>query len=232
MLARTGGPGGSSITTLPKFIGRWAKQWPGYNFVSFDPRGVGLTRPKLDCKLSKLAKRNFYPMGNLSALFEARAHMNELCYQNTKDDGAKYVGTLANVFDMMHFTEMQAKARGQDLEKAMINYYGASYGTIMGQTLVATFPDRLRRVLLDANSNGLGWYQGWTPNTDDDFSHGVYLFSKLCLEAGEKLCPLAHNATSCMIPRYQRPVRPHRRLSPRNAINQGRIPIHNPKLSL
>lgn len=121
---------------------------------------------------------------------------NRDCSAANKNTQAKYVGTLANVQDMMRFTELQASLRGKDPKKALINYYGISYGTLMGQTLVATYPDRLRRVLVDGNVYGVAHYQGWEPSGDDDLAHGIWIFAKSCFEAGEKLCGLAKGAKS------------------------------------
>lgn len=96
----------------------------------------------------------------------------------------------------MHFTELQAAARGQDPACALINYYGVSYGTQIGHTLVATYPDRLNRVLLDANTNSVASYTGWEPTTIDGYDEVVGQFCKLCAEAGEMWCALATGNTS------------------------------------
>jgi len=97
---------------------------------------------------------------------------------------------------MMHFVGLQAAAKGKDPETAQINYYGVSYGTGVGQTLVALYPDRLRRVLLDGNLYGVAHYQGWEPSGIDDLAHAVWLFSKLCFEAGPQWCALAEDQNS------------------------------------
>lgn len=99
---------------------------------------------------------------------------------------------------MIHISELQAKLRGKDPKKTLINYYGVSYGTLLGQTLVAMYPDRLRRVLIDANIYGPTYYQGWEPSSMADFAYGVHLFTKLCYEAGPEYCSLATNATSAI----------------------------------
>jgi pimeloyl-ACP methyl ester carboxylesterase len=121
---------------------------------------------------------------------------NSACSLANEDTDAKYVGTSAVVQDMMHFTKLQATARDQDPEQALINYYGVSYGTLVGQTLVAMYPDSIGRVLLDGNVYGVAHYQGWEPSGLDDFAHGIWLFAKLCYEAGEEWCVLAEGAKS------------------------------------
>lgn len=176
----------------------WAKRW-GYNIVSFDPRGVKWTKPLLNCAPSNepsKRRREVRTLGDLSEEWNTSLQSNTACSEFNADTDAKYAGTSAVVQDMMHFTELQAAARGKDPKTAQINYYGVSYGTLVGQTLVALYPDRLRRVLLDGNVYGTAHYQGWEPSGLDDFAHGIWLFTKLCFEAGEDYCPLAADATS------------------------------------
>jgi pimeloyl-ACP methyl ester carboxylesterase len=97
---------------------------------------------------------------------------------------------------MMHFTELSAEARGQKKEDAFINYLGISYGTLLGQTLAAMYPQRLGRIILDANVYGVGHYNGFDASALDDTDHSFNFFFSFCHEAGEELCPLAANATS------------------------------------
>ncbi len=190
-----GGPGGSGVDGLQGSAESWAKRWLGYNFVSFDPRGVARSEPILDCKFAKDGKRSLYQVGDLREKYDEAVQRNKDCHDNTRDE-SQYTGTVANVQDMMHFTELQASLRKKDAKKALINYYGVSYGTLMGQTLVAMYPDRLRRVLLSGNVYGVAHYQGWEPSGSDDYGHGVWLYAKACFEAGPELCSLADGQNS------------------------------------
>lgn len=135
-------------------------------------------------------------LGDLTKSWNETLTKNEACSAANEHTDAKYVGTSAVVQDMMHFVELQAAARGKDPKTAHINYYGVSYGTLVGQTLVAMYPDRLRRVLLDGNVYGVAHYQGWEPSGIDDFAHGIWMFAKLCYEAGPEWCILAENCKS------------------------------------
>jgi pimeloyl-ACP methyl ester carboxylesterase len=135
-------------------------------------------------------------LGDTKGSWEESLKRNTKCAANNKDSEMKYVGTSAVVQDMMHFVELQAALRGQDPASAHINYFGTSYGTGVGQTLVALYPERVRRALLDGNIYAVAHYQGWEPNGVDDFAHGVWLFSKLCFEAGPEWCPLAEGMDS------------------------------------
>ncbi|KAF2819254.1 hypothetical protein CC86DRAFT_362654 [Ophiobolus disseminans] len=198
LLFNPGGPGESGIEHLVDSGEQFAKRW-GYNPVSFDPRGVKWTAPNVACsynKSSTLEKRQIHPLGDLKKDWNEILEKNHACSLENKNTNAKYVGTYAIVQDMMHFTELQAAARGKDPKTALINYYGVSYGTLVGQTLVAAYPDRIKRVLLDANVYGVAHYQGWEPSGNDDIAHFIFLFSKLCFEAGDDWCVLAAGANS------------------------------------
>jgi pimeloyl-ACP methyl ester carboxylesterase len=196
-----GGPGVSGIEFVLGSGPSYAKAW-GYNPVGFDPRGVGWTKPTIACKYggdnsTTLRRRGkLDALGNMTEVWNTSLQTNHACTVANDHTDAKYVGTSAVVQDLMHFTELQASAKGRQPSKALINFYGISYGTLIGQTLVALYPDRIRRVLLDGNVYGVAHYQGWEPSGLDDLAHGIWLFSKLCYEAGEDWCVLAHGANS------------------------------------
>ena len=156
------------------------------------------TKPTIACSYGNdttLRRRKVDALGSLTEAWNTSLEQNHTCSVANEHTDAKYVGTSAVVQDMMHFTKLQAAARGKDPEKALINYYGVSYGTLIGQTLVAMYPDRIRRVLLDGNVYGVAHYQGWEPSGIDDLAHGIWLFAKLCYEAGEYWCVLAEVPT-------------------------------------
>ncbi|KAL1702331.1 TAP-like protein-domain-containing protein [Schizophyllum commune] len=60
-----------------------------------------------------------------------------------RGDVLKYLGTAAAVRDMV------ALADYLEPERKEINYYGISYGTVIGATFVNMFPDRVGRVVID-----------------------------------------------------------------------------------
>lgn len=122
--------------------------------------------------------------------------LGQFCTKLNENSSAKYAGTSAVVQDMMHFTELSAEVKGKQKEDALINYFGVSYGTLLGQTLAAMYPQRLGRIILDANVYGVGHYAGFDASALDDTDHSFNFFFSFCYEAGEKLCPLAVNATS------------------------------------
>jgi pimeloyl-ACP methyl ester carboxylesterase len=200
LLVNPGGPAESGVEFAIGAGAEYSKKW-NMNIVGFDPRAVSFSGPKIRCSYDSgnstiPQSQNSNSSNSLQSSWDTNLAKNKACSDANKDTDAKYIGTLAVVQDMMHFVELQAALRGKDPKTAQINYYGVSYGTLIGQTLTAAYPDRLRRVLLDGNVYGVAHYQGWEPSGIDDFGPGIFMFSKLCFEAGAEWCKLAEGMSS------------------------------------
>ncbi|EIW53437.1 uncharacterized protein TRAVEDRAFT_74763 [Trametes versicolor FP-101664 SS1] len=207
-----GGPGGAG-KRLATMSGAYFQRLVGeeYDMIGFDPRGIGETEPKTACFSSPEAHAAFvsntvldrgYDVGpNLTdplnryhlieqqrdadALWKAQF---EICAQ-TMGDQLKYMGTSTVARDIDYITTL---LEGQD---ALINFYGLSYGTVIGQYLVNMFPDRVGRVVIDGVVDAIAWatlpaYKWerlWQTSTDEAYK---ILFSD-CARAGPSQCALA-----------------------------------------
>jgi pimeloyl-ACP methyl ester carboxylesterase len=193
ILFNPGGPGSSGVVSLINFKDEFVKLFGNdYNFISFDPRGVNNSGPALSCGKTGPGKSSA-PLPEKWALAKANG---EFCAAFNKNTSASYAGTSAVVQDMVHLTELEAEACGKNPEEAKLWYYGISYGTVIGQTLAAMYPDRLGRLLLDGNVYGVEHYQGFVPSAVEETDVAFGFFFDYCYEAGPELCPLAENATS------------------------------------
>ncbi|KAF2675993.1 hypothetical protein K458DRAFT_380656 [Lentithecium fluviatile CBS 122367] len=202
ILFNPGGPGASGVVGLIGLVGEFTATFgTDYNFVSFDPRGVNNTGPAISCSNS-VQHNPSLPLVEQWAQAQANG---EICTAANNGTNASYAGTSAVVQDMMHFTELEAAACGKDPAEAKIWYYGVSYGTVLGQTLAAMYPNRLGRIILDANVYGVEHYQGFVPSAAEETDDAFGFFFNYCYEAGPELCPLAGNATSAVAieQRYQ-----------------------------
>jgi pimeloyl-ACP methyl ester carboxylesterase len=105
-------------------------------------------------------------------------------------DAGPHMTTATNVRDMISivakFTETED---GQSVANPnLVNYWGLSYGTFIGETLAAMFPDRICSVILDGvvdpedNVTGLGLHS--LQFTDD----AVSTFFVYCHLAGPSAC--------------------------------------------
>lgn len=150
MLINPGGPGGSGLvfpailaTAVPKNVG--AK----YDWVGFDPRGVGSSKPALTCDKDYFnAPRPAYTPADPAKIVgnEAQWVARSKGYAAAcKKNGAM----LSNVKTVDTVRDMDAIRAA--LGEKQLNYYGFSYGTFLGQVYSTMFPDRIRRMVLDGN---------------------------------------------------------------------------------
>lgn len=72
----------------------------------------------------------------------------------------------------------------------MIQYWGFSYGTVLGATLADLYPDRVKRVILDGVVDSFDYYEGgWTSNLHDTDME-IAKFAEYCWMGGPKNCAL------------------------------------------
>lgn len=148
MLVNPGGPGGSGLamSTIGGYFPDSISS--AYDWIGFDPRGVGTSRPAITCdkKYFGFNRPNYYPKPkkNRDAWLQRSRKYAAKC---KKKNGAllKHMTTVDNVRDM----ESLRVALGAD----KINYYGFSYGTYLGQIYSTLYPQRVRRQVLDSNVN-------------------------------------------------------------------------------
>lgn len=101
---------------------------------------------------------------------------------------AKYVNTVATAQDMLHYTEVLAETKGERKDDSKLWYYGVSYGTVLGSTFAALYPNRIGRMILDGVVDVEDYYQGkWAANLPDADA-AVSSFFKYCYEGGKEKC--------------------------------------------
>jgi pimeloyl-ACP methyl ester carboxylesterase len=161
MLTNPGGPGGSGLTL--SVLGEFVPGGVGadYDWIGFDPRGVGSSVPSLTCDGEYLGYNRPYYVPVTAALEKAwRAKAKAYAKACDAAGGAllDHVKTTDTVADM----ESIRKALGAK----QINYYGFSYGTYLGQVYSTLHPNQVRRMVLDGNVDPRRvWYDA---NLDQD----------------------------------------------------------------
>jgi pimeloyl-ACP methyl ester carboxylesterase len=161
MLTNPGGPGGSGLTL--SVLGQFVPDGVGndYDWIGFDPRGVGSSVPSLACD----PDYNTYNRPDYRPFTKATEKAWLAKTKQYAKDCAKAGGALLDhvkTTDTVQDMESIRKAFGAD----KINYYGFSYGTYLGQVYSTLYPNRVRRMVLDANVDPRGvWYQD---NLDQD----------------------------------------------------------------
>ena len=161
MLVNPGGPGGSGrrLATL----GRSVPDGVGgkYDWIGFDPRGVGASEPALTCDTEYFGYNRPYYVPVTKSL-EKTWLAKSKAYAKACD---KAGGALLD-----HLKTTDTVADMESIRTALgarqINYYGFSYGTYLGQVYATLHPDRLRRAVFDGNVDPRKvWYDA---NLDQD----------------------------------------------------------------
>lgn len=147
ILVNPGGPGASAVDFLAtaRFLAS-AEVTDEYDLVAFDPRGVARSVP-VTCydgpAMDQLTAADFDldTDEGVQAQEDAWGAFGAACAQNT----GEVLGHIDTV----------TAARDMDVVRALVgdpalNYLGYSYGTKLGATYAALFPDRVGRMVLDS----------------------------------------------------------------------------------
>ncbi|KAM3460439.1 hypothetical protein BB8028_0001g03080 [Beauveria bassiana] len=222
-----GGPGGSGVQflldggrLLQSIVNIPRQKY--YEMISFDPRGVGASEPRVDCypannvaRRAKILETTAAGALNLSSAsfdfgyFTARA-LGKRC-EMTNAHILPFVNTASVARDMLAMVDKVAELRKKqtikqqktdvqsDMRKGDVSsdnvprlqYYGLSYGTILGNYFASLFPGRVSRMVLDGVVDSDDWANGpgWLTMTQDADKMMELLFEG-CFTAGPWVCPL------------------------------------------
>ncbi|MEV0873932.1 MULTISPECIES: alpha/beta hydrolase [Streptomyces] len=159
-----GGPGGPGTVQMPQnyaFFPREVRE--RFDIVSWDPRGIGnstavncFTSPReaADWNASKAVG---FPVGEKEqkAFTAAYADLVRRC-EKTDPELLRHVSTADTARDL----DLLRRSVGEP----QLNYYGISYGTILGATYANLFPGKVRAMTLDSNIGP----RAWTNDASDD----------------------------------------------------------------
>ncbi|MCX4760333.1 alpha/beta hydrolase [Streptomyces sp. NBC_01275] len=157
-----GGPGGSGLR-FPRRVTTnapvWANVAKAYDFVGFDPRGVGHSAP-ISCidpqEFVKAPKADPVPDSEADKLAQRKLAREyaEGCAERTGRAMLQQMTTPNTVRDL----DVIRAALGEK----KLNYLGVSYGTYLGAVYGTMFPGHLRRMVVDSVVNPSReniWYQ-------------------------------------------------------------------------
>jgi pimeloyl-ACP methyl ester carboxylesterase len=201
LFVNPGGPGGSGVA-LVREAGRLlfpAAVRARFDIVGFDPRGVG-SSTAVHCfatvaeQQAFFAKLPLFPVGPAEerAQVAASAQFARAC-------------AARNPVLLPHLSTANV-ARDLDLLRqgvgdTRLTFFGASYGSYLGETYANLFPDRVRALVLDGvvdpvqYSTGEGQVSRHTPvfprlHSPQGSEDALTTFLRLCVAAGTR-CPLA-----------------------------------------
>lgn len=216
IILNPGGPGGSGVAfalqkgeAIQKVVGE------KYSIIGFDPRGVNNTIPQISCFRNSVERRVWHAkgggkvlnstgaLGNESLLVElgelyARSFIRaRLCIeQNSKI--VEYLGTPSTARDMHILSRAEWEGKidiaGNPRSKGL-QYWGFSYGSVLGITFAAMFPDEVERIVVDGVVKTRDYYRlGWSTNLYDADAV-MDSFYEYCSLAGPLRCPF-HTGTT------------------------------------
>ncbi len=140
LVVNPGGPAGSGVDFVVSRPGFFP---PGFDVVTFDPRGSGRSEA-IECvepeDLDQLSDVTHLAPdeGERQQLINEARRLAEAC---AATELGPYVGTTNVARDV----DQLRAALGEE----QISYLGFSYGTVLGWTYAAMFPDRVRAMALD-----------------------------------------------------------------------------------
>ena len=171
ILTNPGGPGGSGLNLNVPLISTLQAEGfgpaaAGYDWIGFDPRGVGSSQPTLTCIPGYFSadRPNYVP--TTKALLSTWLSRSKSYAHACASHSALQSRLLAHDTTVDSAKDMDSIRAA--LGQKQITYYGFSYGTYLGQVYATLFPSHVRRMILDSNVNPLRvWYKA---NLDQDLA--------------------------------------------------------------
>ncbi|KAJ3561795.1 hypothetical protein NPX13_g8806 [Xylaria arbuscula] len=187
-----GGPGGSGIwslkdhgASLQTIIGR------NYDLISFDPRGIGATLPRIECWDTAEQRQlwNLLDPGVVDAhpgtaydIYARAVAYSQTCesHMSGKSNILRHVSTAYHARDMLEIVHK--------LGQEKLKYWGFSYGTVLGNVFAAMYPDRVERLVSDGNVDIREWHYQDRINFLRDTDKVMDAFYEFCYKAGPIGC--------------------------------------------
>lgn len=171
LVLNPGGPGGSGTWTpfLRDYVpGTSANR---YDWVGFDPRGVGASTPSLHCNAKYFGPNRPSFVPRTSALMKywvkRTAGYATACGRSSAKALLPFMNTRDTVRDMESLRVALQDDTEEDKSKLdKLNYYGFSYGTYLGVGYATLYPAKVGRFILDGVVDPARfWYRS---NLDQD----------------------------------------------------------------
>jgi pimeloyl-ACP methyl ester carboxylesterase len=203
LFVNPGGPGGSAAdfaSYAGAYLGASVRQ--RFDIVGIDPRGVGGSTP-VRCRAPGQpppypAQAFPYTKKQIEVRLRFDRYLRRLCAT-----GANPILDHMTTADTARDMDLIRQALGE----TQLSYYGISYGSYLGATYAAMFPDRIRAMIVDGVLDPVAWSTGRgdaakTLPFSTRLRSGVGAWESLtsafaeCDRVGKKRCPLAGDAAS------------------------------------
>ncbi|KAK7057859.1 Abhydrolase-4 domain-containing protein [Favolaschia claudopus] len=195
VLVNPGGPGGSGVSFI---LSRGAHLstivGPEFDIIGFDPRGVARSTPGVSFYKTRAERALRFDTPDGTRVFSANASADGLSrgwalgtldgqLAGERDNGSlRFINSDHTSRDMLRIVEADG------FEK--LQYWGFSYGSVLGATFAAMFPDKVGRLVIDGVMDSEDYYATeWSKNLYDTDKTWMS-FLNGCVDAGPSGCPL------------------------------------------
>jgi pimeloyl-ACP methyl ester carboxylesterase len=141
-----GGPGATAVDTIQATKKGFGSLNERFDIVGFDPRGVGQSKPSIDCKVNQETQGIYRHPFTTPQNLDVKALV--------QGDEAYIRRCLALNRGILPYVSTANVARDMDLLRAAVGdkkltFLGFSYGTFLGATYESMFPTHYRALVLD-----------------------------------------------------------------------------------
>jgi pimeloyl-ACP methyl ester carboxylesterase len=189
ILTNPGGPGGSGLNLDVFLIGQLkAEESQGsksaaaadkaaiadYDWIGFDPRGVGSSVPLLSCQPDYFSRDRESYDPTTKAILKYWLTRSKSYAEACETHSPAQASLLDNMTTKDSALDMDSIR--QALGAKQLTYYGFSYGTYLGQVYASMFPGHVKRLILDSNVDPRNiWYKA-NLNQDVAFNRNVNIW--------------------------------------------------------
>ncbi|KAF5311062.1 hypothetical protein D9619_008144 [Psilocybe cf. subviscida] len=192
VLFNPGGPGASGVEFIKSTADEFSKiLGPQFDIVGFDPRGILHSTPtalffKTKAERAMWSKGEVFIIANNTdegvARTWARSFVVNQLAAETDDGYLRHINTENTARDMLRIVEAHGRTK--------IQYWGFSYGSVLGATFASLFPDRVERLIIDGVVDSENYYATLWSNNLLDADKAMDSFYTGCAVAGPEGCAL------------------------------------------
>ncbi|KAK6969455.1 Abhydrolase-4 domain-containing protein [Favolaschia claudopus] len=190
LILGAGGPGGSGVDLVLTYADLARSViGPEFDLVGFDGRGISRSTPRANFFPTQ-AERAQFPayLRSLNASEDAfgRTYADFMLQSSlaaARDDGSlRFLNTEATARDMLRIVEAY--------EREKVQYWGFSYGSVLGTTFAEMFPDKIERLIIDGIMDPEDYYATSWMTVLQDTNKTWNIFLESCVSAGPSACAL------------------------------------------
>ncbi|KAJ7277286.1 Alpha/Beta hydrolase protein [Mycena rebaudengoi] len=193
ILFNPGGPGGSGVGAVVDSGAAFATVFGDqYDIVGFDPRGVSYSTPMVSIFNTEAERNQFYPPA-FTTIYPplnetdlaiptqwARQQIFGSLAKQRAETFLQHITTDNVARDMLRITEAFGFKK--------LQYWGISYGSVLGQTFASLFPDKVGRLVIDGVMDPDSWFSANLTTAMLDADKALQSFFDGCVAAGPEAC--------------------------------------------